>query len=397
MTEFEKFLSGKEFIWKPGLERVRSAISELPVKKGKSVIVAGTNGKGSTAFFLSSILKEHGLKVGLFTSPHLRRINERFRINLKEIPDRIIDEAFHAIQKLIERHSLTYFESCFLLALYLFKECDISVFEVGMGGRLDATNAVKHDLAVITHIDYDHEKYLGKTISEIATEKLHVASEIPAVISRNRKEVIEVAKRFSKKLFIYGKDFSVKNVKVSISGTEFTYYDDDSELKFQTGLIGEHQAVNASTAIFSSKLLLKSTEIEKIANGLSINLEGRFQVIRRNPLIIIDVAHNTDAVENLVKTLKKLSLNVDVIYSGLKDKDIGRILKILHEYTHSAGTKLFVTQIKGDRGLSCEELMKISRSLSIKAFPIHEVNLDKVKNDTLITGSFYLLSQIQSA
>jgi len=392
MTELEKFLQGKEFNWKPGLQRIKRAVSELSIEGKRSIIVAGTNGKGSTSSLISSILSEHGLKVGLFTSPHIKRINERFRINLKEVDSRELDRAFELTRRIIEKHKLTYFESCFLIALYLFRECDTCIFEVGMGGRLDATNAIKHDLAIITHIDYDHERFLGTTLEKIAEEKLSVAKGIPVVISKNKRKVIEIAKKFSKEIYSFGREFSAEKIAISLDGTDFTYEDRNSSLRLKTSLIGKHQAINASTAIFSSKLFIGNLEEKKISKALRIKLDGRFQILKRKPLIIVDVAHNVDAIRKLIKTLKELSLKVNIIYSGLKDKDVKKILELLHAYTSSVNRKLFVTQIEGERGLTVEEIM--ANSSPQKVFPIYNLNLSEIEEDTLITGSFYLLSQI---
>jgi len=396
MTEFERFLSGKEFIWKPGTERVRRAVSELNIKRGKSVIVAGTNGKGSTSHLIASILSEHGIKTGLFTSPHVERVNERFKIDLRQVSDRKLDEGFGKLKGIIEKHGLTYFESCFLLSLYLFRDCDISIFEVGMGGRLDATNAVEHDLAVLTHVDLDHERFLGSSIEEIAREKLSVARGRPLILSANRKEVLELSRSYTNTVFHYGVDFRAERVRLSLNETSFLYRDGDVEWEVETPLIGEHQAVNAATAIFSSKFLLKELDPDRLRKALKVKLPGRFQVFRKNPLIILDVAHNPDAVRGTVRTLRKLSLKVNVLYSGLKDKRVGEILEILYSYTSSCGRRLLVTSIEGGRGLSAKEISAIAGKMGVEVIPVEKARVEEIEEDTIIVGSFYLLSQVLS-
>ena len=212
------------------------------------------------------------------------------------------------------------------------------------------------------------------------------------MISKNKRKVIEIAKKFSKEIYSFGREFSAEKIAISLDGTDFTYEDRNTSLRLKTSLIGKHQAINASTAIFSSKLFIGNLEEEKISKALRIKLDGRFQILKRKPLIIVDVAHNVDAIRKLIKTLKELSLKVNIIYSGLKDKDVKKILELLHAYTSSVNRKLFVTQIEGERGLTVEEIM--ANSSPQKVFPIYNLDLSEIEEDTLITGSFYLLSQI---
>ena len=210
LTQFELYFENKEFVWKIGLERIKRAVGEAGFKSFPSIIVAGTNGKGSTSHMIAEILKQNGLKVGVFTSPHLFRFNERFKVDMKEIETEVLDSCFEEILQFVEKHQLTYFEGAFLLSLKVFSELkvDAAVFEVGLGGRLDATNAVPHDLAVITHVDFDHRDYLGNTLEEIAREKVAVIKDkIPAVISENPPVVEELASERTKGIYVYGKDF----------------------------------------------------------------------------------------------------------------------------------------------------------------------------------------------
>ncbi|RUM42652.1 MAG: bifunctional folylpolyglutamate synthase/dihydrofolate synthase, partial [Desulfurobacterium sp.] len=226
MTLFEKFYKSKEFNWKPGLERIKKAVEETDFKTFPSIIVAGTNGKGSTSHMIAEILRQNGLKVGLFTSPHLLRFNERIKVDMKEVDTEILDSSFKEIIPLVEKYQLTYFEASFLLSLKVFHDAkvEVAVFEVGLGGRLDATNAVSHELAVITRVGLDHTDYLGNTLTEIAREKVAVIKKgIPAVISDNPPVVKELSEERTKELFVYGVDFKAERIKVSPSGTEFLY------------------------------------------------------------------------------------------------------------------------------------------------------------------------------
>ncbi len=396
MTDFETYFASKEFVWKIGLDRIKGALSTLSFSLPPSVIVAGTNGKGSTSTFIASILKEHGKKVGLFTSPHIVKFNERFRIDLKQVDTKTLNRAFREILPVVEKFSLTYFEAAFLLAVFLFRNCDFVVYEVGLGGRLDATNAISHNLAVITHIDFDHKDYLGDTIEKIAVEKLHVVKDgIPVVISDNPPVVFELAKEFTEKITAFGRDFSVSDVSVSLSGTEAFYRDEDTAFRFLIPLYGFHQAVNASTAISAAKIILKDIFgeeflVSEAVKGLSgVKLPGRFQVVRRKPLLIVDVAHNPDAVKRFVETLKLLNLSVDILYSGLKDKDVKEVVSILESYVNSCGKRLFVTEIDNERALSAEEI----KSYSDSAVVVEDLS-SVLDRPVAVVGSFYLVGKL---
>jgi len=398
VTAFESYFLNKEFIWKPGLGRIKNAVASLPFFLPPSAIVAGTNGKGSTSTFIASILKSHGVRTGLFTSPHLFSFNERFKINLESVCIDVLDKAFLKLLPIIEENSLTYFEAAFLLSLYLFKDCDFAVYEVGLGGRLDATNSIEHNLAVITHIDYDHKDYLGETIEEIALEKLHVIKNgIPAVISDNREVVFELAKRFTENLSVFWMNFDLDSVKVSGNGTYGVYEEGDIQIPFHLSVYGEHQAVNAATAIFSSKKILREIfnvelNILKVQEALlSVKMPGRFEVLRRKPLFIVDVAHNVDAVKRFLKTAESLGFSFDVVYSGLKDKEFDEIVKLLESFVKKVGAELFIVPIENSRGFSFEELEKKYGDRAVVSEKLDDEVLDR---DIAILGSFYLVSDI---
>ena len=398
MTAFESYFSRKEFVWKIGLERIKKAVASLSFSLPPSLIVAGTNGKGSTSTFIASILKFHGIKTGLFTSPHLLRFNERFKVDLSPVNTETLDRAFFELLPLIEENNLTYFEAAFLMAIYLFRDCDFAIYEVGLGGRLDATNSIDHNLAVITHIDYDHKDYLGETIEEIAFEKLHVIkNEIPAVISDNRKVVFELTKNFTDKLYLFGRDFTVSSIKVNSYGTDAVYRDSEFSFPFRLSVLGEHQAINAATGVFSAKKVLKEIfeidiEISKVKEALlSVTIPGRFEILRRNPFLIIDVAHNIDAVKRFLKTLTDLGLSLDIVYSGLKDKDFKEIVGLLKGYTEKVGKELYLLPINNPRGFSFDEL----NSKYGKEIPVLErVEESLLERDIAVVGSFYLISDI---
>ncbi|MEO2082659.1 MAG: Mur ligase family protein [Desulfurobacteriaceae bacterium] len=401
MTLFEEFFRKKEFIWKPGLGRIRKAVEAFGGKNYPSVIVAGTNGKGSTSFMIAEALSKQGFKVGLFSSPHLFRFSERIKVNGEEASEELLNSCFEEILPLVEKEKLTYFESSLLLALSVFRreKVDCAVFEVGLGGRLDATNVLNHQVGVITAVGIDHRNFLGSTVEEIAKEKRGVLKEgMVAVISKNSKKVKEILlKNFKGEAYIHGNDFWEEDIKTSTKGTEFYYL---GQLKVKTALIGRHQAVNCSTAIKAAHILCENFLKKKflIPRKFDSKLPGRFELLKENPPVILDVAHNPDALKTLFKTARGLKIKGDVIYSGLKDKEQEENLRAVAEYLNWSSGKLYLTEIENERAASLEELLKISKKLGLKRIEtISHIKVPEILRPTIITGSFYIGEKVERA
>src|SRR4030043_714236 len=249
-----------------GLSNITRLVSIFgnPHESFLSVHVAGTNGKGSTSAFIASLLKVSGLKVGLFTSPHLVSFTERIRVNSEEITEYEVMSLTEEIRGKVVDFSPTFFEVVTALAFLYFqrKRIDIAVIEVGMGGRLDATNILMPEVSVITRIDYDHREYLGDTLSEIAYEKAGIIKDSkPVVISSQAPDVLEVieakAKEKNSEVYLYGRDFSAVLKREDPSGICFDYFGGDSFdiHDLYLPLIGEHQMQNATVAIKAVELI----------------------------------------------------------------------------------------------------------------------------------------------
>ena len=336
----------------------------------------------------------NGLKIGLFTSPHILRFNERIKVNLKEVETEKLNEAFETVLPLIEKFELTYFESSFLLALEVFKreEIDAAVFEVGLGGRLDATNALDHQVAILTTVSLDHTNYLGSTISEIAGEKAEVFRGTPyGIVGNVRDEVIETVKKVSNgDIHSYGRDFWADGVEVSLSGTSFFYM---GSVPVKVSLVGEHQAVNASVAVRASQIFLENFFGKHflIPKNISIKLPGRFEVLRENPPIIFDVAHNEEALQKLLKTAESLKISGDIYYSGLKDKEQWKNLKVISKHLKKSGGTLYLLQIENKRAERVEKLREIAIKSGIERIKlVDKVRIKNLKKTSIITGSFYV-------
>ena len=355
---------------KPGLDRVSRLVSLAgnPQKDLKFIHIAGTSGKGSTAAFCASILKESGYKVGLYTSPYVLDFRERFQINGELIEKEefcALVERLIPLAKEINRSGevITEFEFNTALGFLYFKEqkCDVVVLEVGMGGRFDATNIIENPLvSVITSIGLDHVDFLGDTIDKIAFEKCGIIKNgCPTVSYPMQKEaakevIAEVCKQRCSALSVPSLD-DLSDVKLSVGSAEFVFKGEN----YRVNMAGEHQIYNAITAITAVKVLKKygfSIDCESIKRGTeAVCCPARLEVISEKPLIIIDGAHNADKVKALYSHMKQFSGKIVSVCGMLKDKD----------YTLAAGLiaplcKSIVTVTPDNpRALPAEELREV--------------------------------------
>ncbi|MDH5202014.1 MAG: bifunctional folylpolyglutamate synthase/dihydrofolate synthase, partial [Nitrospirota bacterium] len=368
-----------------GLDNIARLLSSLgnPHTSFPSIHIAGTNGKGSTSAIIASVLKSAGLKVGLFTSPHLVSFTERIRINGEEITETEVIALTDEVREIVARSgdfSPTFFEVVTAIALKYFKrkKIDIAVVEVGMGGRLDATNIITPAVSVITNISYDHMKFLGNTLKEIATEKTGIIKDrVPVVISSQAPEVLEIieskAKEKNAEACLYGRDFSSVLKREDLSGIYFDYKSRDTFTidDLYLPLVGEHQLQNVSVAIKTVELLSKKISTlfsfpvsHFIRDGLSsVRWLGRLEIIKENPTILIDGAHNPAAAEALSDALKKIFLRkykkVILVLGIMGDKDIKGIIRPLLPLA----SKIILTSPDYERAASPERIAGIAVSL----------------------------------
>jgi dihydrofolate synthase/folylpolyglutamate synthase len=327
--------------------------------------VAGTNGKGSVCASLEALSLAHGHSTALNTSPHLINYTERFRINGAELPFETILAAFNAHEALFEKWDASFFEITTAIAFALFAEAntDTTVMEVGLGGRLDATNLFTPDVSVITNIGLDHVKTLGGTLEIIAAEKAGIIKPgIPLVlgdVEDSPREVIEsIAVQKNAPVYRYKRDWFAEASSNQVNGLYFNYrfgkYEFDN---LYANLIGEHQAVNIGTAITAFLLYANSKGFEPSEDAIrkavaSINWQGRMQVLCHKPVIIIDGAHNVHGVKALVNTLNKVfpDQKLRLIISILADKDYS---EMIHLFCSVAST-IYIAQNQSERAASVE-------------------------------------------
>ena len=343
-----------ESAYKKDLSNIKLICNNLnnPQDNFKSIHVGGTNGKGSCSHMLSSILQQSGLKVGLYTSPHLVDFRERIRINGEMISKDSVSEFMLNNFDFFEENNVSFFEMTVGLAFNYFSnnKVDIAIIEVGMGGRLDSTNIINPILSVITNISIEHTKFLGSNISDIAKEKAGIIKEnTPVVIGETQKE--------TKPVFI---DFAnTKNSKI-VFADEFNYESYSCDLK------GNYQEKNVKTVFKSVQLLnYMGYQINNIhlQNGLknivkNTGLQGRWQVIQNKPLIICDTAHNQAALKEVISQLINLDYsNLHMIIGFSDDKDLDEIAKIFPE-----NSKYYFVKPKVDRGKDSQEVKQIFKS-----------------------------------
>jgi dihydrofolate synthase / folylpolyglutamate synthase len=306
--------------WKLGLDKIRSLLKEIdnPQEKYKVVHIAGTNGKGSTASMLDSILRSAGHKTGLFTSPHLFYVGERIKYNGMSISQDELVEYIKRLQPFIKKFKCTFFESITAIALLYFadKKVDIAVVEVGLGGRLDATNVVNSILSIITNINIDHTRQLGNNRKSIAKEKAGIIKQNSICISNSSyKSVNAVFEQFCRVRFAehisIAEQVEMNNVKFTEKFTSLDLSINGSYYPFlKLSLIGEHQVQNAALAVVAANVLNDKFLVIKddhIYKGLSyVQWKGRMQTLSLNPKIVVDVAHNPHGISVLKKSIRTI-------------------------------------------------------------------------------------------
>ena len=403
-----------------GNVRIKAFLENIgsPHKNLKVIHIAGTNGKGSTVSFIKDILKED-YKVGSFVSPHLITYCDRIKIgdteisqeDFAELGDFIIEKEKDIIE---EYGDLNLFEFLTIMAIIYFERegVDLAILEVGMGGRADSTNIFTSReklISIITSISMDHMEYLGDTIEEIADAKAGIIQEDGLVVTTNRDPKIlgvieKEAKEKSAELF-YTKDLESEILRSDLKGIDFKLKLDGEEEDFQLTQIGDYQVENAIGAIYALYLLNKrgilKISLDDIKKRIKTSTwKGRMEIVSRDPLIILDGAHNFDGIKRLVESLDNFKFKkLHLIMSILADKEHKKMLEEISAYTDEV---VFVN-LDYKRGTSPEELSREASDYGLKGqvMTIDEA-LDYYKKTyedgdlILITGSLYFVSEARA-
>lgn len=388
-----------------GLTTTRSLLQKLgnPHLRYDSILIAGTNGKGSVARFLSSILHTHGIRCGLYTSPHLVRIEERFRVNGKSIQEgdfaRCLSQVVDAIQALSLPCHPTHFETLTALAFLYFaqKKTQIAVLEIGMGGRLDSTNVAHPILSVLTSIGYDHQRYLGHSLAEISREKAGILRPgKPAILAPQTPEVRSLL--FSEAASVGANVFSVdrKDLSPGRSDLRRTFFRFRNH-RYQLQVQGRHQVDNAATAIRTCEVLQDygyRLIQEKICQGLAQTRHpGILQKIDEAPLCILDGAHNVNAAKRLVDFLQEHTSSPRcLLFAAMADKDYQAMLSILTPHFE----QIFLTELHSVRGARVTDLKRIVPRGRKAGRPESAYQLARKSGSgtVVVTGSLYLVGDI---
>lgn len=380
----------------------------------KVIHVAGTNGKGSTCAYLASMLKEGGYRTGLFTSPHLVTINDRFRINGENISDEDFTESFLRVKQVIDEAKEdglahpSYFETLFLMGVDYFsrKKVDYLVLETGLGGGKDPTNCVEHPLAcIITSISIDHVQYLGDTIPAIASEKAGIIKPgVPIIYDGHVKEAAPVIEKRAKELgspayALKPEQYSLK--EQNREGITFLFEGEELHIPY----IAEYQMMNASLAYFTMKNLQSVHGIsdEVLKEGIrKVSWAGRMETIL--PGVIVDGAHNADGVAQFVKTVAQFRKDnrIVLVFSAVSDKEYEKMIRLICEKIKPDA--VIATQIQGERQILAEDLAGLFRKYSVdEVYAESEVPSALRKSLQLqqggmvfCVGSLYLIGEIKA-
>jgi len=400
---------------KLGLSRTSGLLRLLgnPQDDFKSIHLAGTNGKGSVVAMMGSVLQESGFRVGMYASPHLDDFRERITVNGAPIPRNCLLSLVERVRPLIpkvKRSSTqpTFFEVTTAIAFKYFSErkVDYAVIEVGLGGRLDATNVITPEVSIITNIGLEHTDVLGKTISSIAAEKGGIIKKcVPVVTAEKKREALEVFGRIcgekDAKLIKLSEHASCSNVKCDLSGCTFdlkTTLRTYSSLRLK--LLGEHQVENAALAVLAAEQI--GIDERSIRSGiLKAKLPGRLEILQKKPLVVMDCAHNPPAMRVLRSSLKLFKYKRLILVMGvMKDKEIDEIAKEIVPAADFVVINKPALERAAQPGAIKREVEKYGKPVKIIEDVRSSVKYAKSiagRDDlVLITGSIYMLSEARA-
>ena len=382
----------------------------------KTIHVGGTNGKGSVSHMLSSIFQSAGINTGLYTSPHLYDFRERIRVNGIMVNESFVVEFVEKIRPLIEKIRPSFFEITVAMAFEFFavRQVGMAIIEVGLGGRLDSTNIISPEFSVITNIGWDHMNLLGNSLEAIATEKAGIIKpDIPVVIGERQHAIDKVFEKIA----------GEKQSPVYFASDEFTAVDQKWEngtlaievmdrekhktIWWETDLQGIYQGKNICTVLKCRQLIEMNTSfpvseaivVHALKNVKKLTgLQGRWDVIHEEPLVVLEVAHNTDGIQQMMDHLNKLKFDqLHLIIGMVKDKDVDEVLKLLPEKAN-----YYFSHAHIPRALSAPELKNKAQNHSLYGEAYEDVNKalyraikNASKNDIIIIcGSIFLVAEV---
>jgi dihydrofolate synthase/folylpolyglutamate synthase len=394
---------------KLGLRNITELLRRLgdPQEAFASAHIAGTNGKGSTAHALVSILKASGARAGLFTSPHLVSFTERMEVDGAEIPEEDVIRLARKVREAAGEMNPTFFEVVTAMGFLYFAEKAVewAVVETGMGGRLDATNSLSPRVTIITPVALDHAEFLGSTLEEVAREKAGIIKEnAPVVVAPQGPEAMRVirarAGEMKAPLHVAGEDFAFSITNRGAEGLTFDYSSGSLALNaLRVPLVGDYQALNASLAVRAFELVAGDAGEGAVREGLlGMRPPGRLELIRHEPPVYLDGAHNPAAAEALARALEGLGMRPVMVIGVMGDKDVEGILAPLLPLAEGA---IFASPGYG-RSAPAERLLGSARALGYEGETAPTVRealeaaLARGK-PVLVTGSFFTIGEAKEA
>ena len=405
-----------------GLERMVEllALRGNPHLQLKVIHIGGTNGKGSTIAFLKNMLEKMGLRVGVFSSPYLIHYTDQIAINGESIPEARLESLMADYRLLLEgEHAqalqgTTEFEIITAIAYdyFAFEQVDVAIMEVGMGGLLDSTNVCQPILTGITTIGLDHVALLGDSLEAIAEQKAGIIKQgVPLVTGRIVPEALavidQIAKAKQATRIVYGRDYQVSHHESIVTGEVFDYTSSIRQGRFQTGLLGLHQIENAGMALALLDSYCQATGLELPDNALvaqaleETSWPGRLEVVSREPLMILDGAHNPHAIKALLATLKErfTDYQKEILFTCIKTKALEDMLDLLETLPD---TKITLTHFEDSRATDEKVLKEMSDSRNLnyqdwQKFLDQKLSENEEKKTVrIITGSLYFLAQVRA-
>ena len=413
-----------KFTTKNSLEHTKECLRRLgnPQDSFQVIHVAGTNGKGSVCAYLASVLREGGYRCGLFTSPHLVKINERFQIDEVPVEDELFLRAFEKVKHLADEltaqgsYHPTYFEMLFLMGMCIFQEAGVSyvVLETGLGGRLDATNAIENPLAcVITSISMDHIQYLGDTVEAIAGEKAGIIKKaIPVIYDANRQKTAQVIEETAQGVGapaypVRREDFEIR--EITSSGIEFSYGKTDGrQQEYSIPFIARYQVMNSALALKTLEVLREQQDFTALTDSQvkagigGTRWQGRMETIQ--PGVIVDGAHNEDGVANFIETAVYFrdKYRIVLLFSAVDDKDYPHMIRRICSELRPA--QVVTATIQEERAVDAQVLAQEFRKNGCTCVQAENSVKEafqqaaELRGDGLLfcIGSLYLIGEIKS-
>ena len=401
--EYQQGLNSKEIdLNLTRVEEVYNALN-ITLPKGNIFLVGGTNGKGTTVALIEDMLIQKGLKTGVYTSPHLINYNERVCVDKNPLSDTELVNSFEQIEQFRGAVPLTYFEFGTLAAFHLLAmhECDAWIIEVGLGGRLDATNIIQSDVSIITNIDLDHQEFLGDSIEEIAYEKAGIAKSNRPMIYGDTVAVSIIEKQANlvdAKLVVRDREFSIQKEanQFSWAGVEHTIETIQIPEHWAQGEINNLATSLAAIESYNSSLLPTTELLNNILKDFFI--PGRFELIKSGTNWVLDVAHNPAAAKNFRKRLSTLNIkqNNIMIFSMMKDKNLDLFINVFKDII----SDWVVCKMNTERSYTTLELEKKLAGLGVDNIKVMESteeafkyveNLEPISDNIIVSGSFELV------